>query len=149
MKRLLFIAGLILLVAVAFSLYFKNGTKPAVTIAGQTLLVTIADTPEKITQGLSGSVSLPKNTGMLFVFETSSQHGFWMKDMNYSIDILWLDEEGKIIHIEKNISLETFPEVFTPSAPALYVLEVNAGFVDGSEVKIGDLVKLPENKKSL
>ncbi len=95
------------------------------------LEVEVADTDADRTLGLSGRNELPRDRGMLFVFPTSGNHGIWMKDMNFPIDIIWLDEEKKVVHIEREVRPETFPYVFYPTVPAKYVLEVaNAGSFD-------------------
>jgi len=109
-------------------------------IGATTIDLEVADTiPEKI-KGLSGRESLPVNTGLLFVFDKPEFHQFWMKDMLFSIDIIWISADYKVVDITKNASPETFPEFFTPREKAQYVLEVNAGFSDKKNIKIGDSV---------
>lgn len=98
-------------------------------IAGKTIMVEIADTETKRTQGLSGRESLRENEGMLFVFPEPDYHGFWMKDMQFPIDIVWLDENLRVISVTERIAPETFPEVFYPPKPIQFVLEVPAGVV--------------------
>lgn len=88
------------------------------------LQVEAADTDAERTLGLSGRNELSEDRGLLFVFPTSGNHGIWMKDMNFPIDIIWLDEDKKVVHIEREVRPETFPYVFYPKAPAKYVLEV-------------------------
>ena len=66
-----------------------------------------------------------------------------MKDMNYGIDILWVAEEGEIVHIEENISPDTFPTSFASPVPAWFVIEANAGFVAQNEITVGDEIILP------
>ena len=87
----------------------------------------IADTEGKRIRGLSGREYLADGTGMLFLFPSSGFYGFWMKDMNFSIDILWIDEDFKIVHIEREVHPDTYPKSFTSQEPAKYVLELNAG----------------------
>ena len=60
-----------------------------------------------------------------------------MKEMNFPIDIIWLDENLKIVAIKENAMTESYPEVFTPSTPARYVLEVPAGFVQKNKISVG------------
>ncbi len=84
----------------------------------------VARTDEERVRGLSGRESLRADEGLLFVFEIPGNHGFWMKDMNFPIDIIWLNEERRVIHIERGVLPETFPRVFYPNRPAKYVLEV-------------------------
>src|SRR3989344_1386739 len=97
-------------------------------LIGQTkVIAALADTPELREKGLSGQASLAEGEGMLFIFPKSGTYGFWMKDMRFPIDIIWIDAEKKILGIEKDISPGSFPTVFYPPAPASYVLEVPAG----------------------
>lgn len=92
-------------------------------------------------KGLSQRKELEKDTVVLFVFEKPGFYGFWMKEMLFPIDIAWLDENKKIIHIEKNVSPQTYPKIFYPNQEALYVIETNAHFFDLNQIKIGDSVK--------
>lgn len=110
-------------------------------IAGQVIKVELADTPEKQRQGLSGRDELSPNTGMLFVFPLSSKQGFWMKDMKFSIDMIWITEEGRVVFIEHSATPESYPKVFTPDQDAKYVLEVPAGFALKNKLKVGDVVE--------
>lgn len=100
----------------------------------------VADTPELQVKGLGGRDSLPDDETMLFVFEDVGLHGIWMKDMKFSIDILWIDRNGRIISIEEGISPQTYPTIYMPVSPSKYVLEANDGFVKKNNLKIGDMV---------
>ncbi len=108
--------------------------------------VFLADTDALRIQGLSGTSSLPVQHGMLFVFDHSDMHGIWMKDMQYPLDIAWLDEEKRIIHLVPNVAPETYPTIFQPELPARYVLEVAAGALERAEISLGDTLvfTLPE-----
>ncbi len=74
---------------------------------------------------------------MLFVFEGVAVQCFWMKDMHFSIDIIWLDAEKRVVHIEKDVSPETYPRTFCPSKPAKYVIELSAGEASRSSIRPG------------
>ncbi len=89
--------------------------------------VQLADTDAAREQGLSGVTFLSEDSGMLFVFPDSSLYGFWMKDMNFALDIIWVDEFKQIVGIEENVSTSTYPNVFYPPVVVKYVLEVNSG----------------------
>lgn len=110
-------------------------------IGGVTLNIEVADTNIKRELGLSGREGLQENEGLLFIFDKEGSYGFWMKDMSFAIDIAWLDKNKKIIYIKSDVSLATYPEVFSPTAPALYVLEVNSRFFENHQIKIGDLAE--------
>jgi uncharacterized protein len=108
-----------------------------VTIGRAALHVLIADTESRRMLGLSYRESLGKNQGMLFVFDEPGKHGIWMKEMKFSIDIIWLDDNLKVVDVKRNISPDTFPEVFEPKADASFVLEVNSGFTDKHDISVG------------
>ncbi|MBX4216008.1 DUF192 domain-containing protein [Candidatus Parcubacteria bacterium] len=135
-----------LFIALMVVLLVWNATQPRETfvtngevgLAGTTIRVAIADTPALWTQGLSGTPSMPKDAGMLFVFDTPDKYGFWMKDMNFPLDIIWLDELGKVIYMKKDALPSSYPESFGPALPAKYVLEVNAGFAEQHGLMEGD-----------
>lgn len=103
--------------------------------------VEIVASDEDRMRGLSGRTSLSESEGLLFIFPSSARHGIWMKDMNFSIDIIWLDESGRVVDVKKGATPESYPETFRPRAEALYVLEVNAGVVENAGVQIGDTVQ--------
>lgn len=105
--------------------------------------VSIADDQEERRQGLSGVPKLGRNEGKLFVFDTSDYYGFWMKEMLFPIDILWIDEDFKIVHMEENVVPSSYPASYNSPIPARFVLEVNAFFVDNYKIQIGDKVTIP------
>lgn len=111
--------------------------------------VEIVETPKSRAQGLSERKRLAEDEGMLFVFEHPGKYGFWMKDMLFSIDMVWIDEAGVVVHIERNVSPETYskqtpPQTFVNTPDAKYVLELASGGAEkfglylGSKVKIGE-----------
>lgn len=95
--------------------------------SGQEISVEIVESPAAQAKGLSGRSCIDENWGMLFSFEDEAFREFWMKDMNFSLDIIWLDGEKFVVDVTKNISPETYPEAFTSNAPSQYVLEMGAG----------------------
>jgi uncharacterized membrane protein (UPF0127 family) len=103
----------------------------------------VADTLSARIQGLSGTPFLPENVVKLFAFGVDGNHSIWMKDMNYSLDIMWATQAGDIVHIEENVSPETYPKSFSSPVPAWYVVEANAGFVERHKIVLGDKVVLP------
>jgi len=98
-------------------------------IAEETFLLEIADTTRERAQGLSNRAELADHGGMLFVFDEVSYHGFWMKDTLIPLDIIWLDENRRVVGITQNATPDSYPEVFYPDAPALFVIEVPAGTI--------------------
>ena len=106
------------------------------------VLIDIADTPPLRERGLSGRRLLLDDQGMYFIFDHPDVYPFWMKEMNFPIDIIWIGEHMSVVDITKSASPSSFPQTFVSSAPALYVLEVQAGFAERHGVKIGDQVVL-------
>lgn len=112
-----------------------------VTLGGKQFSVGVAKTPSEREQGLSGRKSLPQDSGLLFIFDKPDKYGFWMKDMNFPIDIIWISEENKIVNLEKSLTPGTYPKVYYPNTSAKYVLEISAGQAEILNLKIGDNVE--------
>lgn len=102
----------------------------------------IASTNSAMTLGLSGRKSMNRNHGMLFDFAKPDEYCMWMKDMNFSLDIIWLDQSKEIVHMIENISPETFDQTFCGPTSARYVIEVNAGIVKAADLHIGQRIQL-------
>jgi len=109
-----------------------------ITIKDTRIVAEVVDTPQERTKGLSQRTELGEGQGLLFIFQKPGHIGIWMKDMIFPIDILWFDEEKNVTDIKKNATPESYPEVFYPSALALYVLEVNVGFAEQHGIEVGD-----------
>lgn len=112
-----------------------------VSIGGQKLKVDLAISDLEKQKGLSVKEILPEDEGMLFLFDQPRKYAFWMKDMKFDIDILWLDKDGQIVYIAKNVTPESYPKTFIPSVDASYVLEVVSGFSTKNNLKVGDKVE--------
>jgi uncharacterized membrane protein (UPF0127 family) len=85
------------------------------TLGNMAVDVSVADTwPERI-EGLSNTPYLPEHVVKLFVFDSPGLHSFWMKEMNYSIDIIWLSKEGEVVHIVEGAAPESYPAMFAPN----------------------------------
>jgi uncharacterized protein len=95
-------------------------------------------------RGLSDRKSLCENCGMIFLFPKSEKHIFWMKDMNFPLDIIYI-QENEIVEIFKNVSIfdeaGEITEIF-PEQKADKVLEVNAGWCEAHNVQVGDKIEL-------
>lgn len=146
----LLIGGLCIALAaaiLAYAVFVPAGSpadeKPTLRVGGETVRVTVMDTPKERAQGLSGREGLEKDEGMLFVFPEDGTHGFWMKDMLFSIDILWLSESGEVVDLYTHVSPSTYPRVFEPKRTARYVLELPAGFAEAHGVEEGSKITFP------
>ena len=114
---------------------------PYVKINNKIIKVLIADEPAEQTRGLSDRPRLEADQGMLFIFPKSQIRSFWMKNMRFPIDIIWI-EDNKIINISKNLPPEgQQPQNhYSSDKPANYVLEVNAGFVEEHSIEVADKI---------
>lgn len=101
------------------------------------LTVSVADTPVRRTQGLSGVPVLKENEGMLFVYDREGVYSFWMKDMRFPIDIIWVGSDAKVVDVTENARPESFPSLFEPKEPARFIIEVNAGWASKNKVAAG------------
>ncbi len=138
MRKILYILFFIGCVVMIITFANKGEKRIDAQLGGVTLSLEIADTAFLRTRGLSGHQPLASNEGMLFVFPEDDLYEIWMKDMLFSIDIIWLDSEYRIVDVKERASPESYPEVFTPSVPARYVLELSLGFFKLHGLKKGD-----------
>jgi len=135
----------ILLILIAGALYagyvlFKPASTTRIKFGGVVLSVEIAATPADQQKGLSDRDSMAPDHGMLFVFNSEEMWGFWMKGMRFSLDMIWFDSQKRSVFIEQGLPPCT-PQncpIYTPPVNAMFVLEVNAGFVKAHNVVIGD-----------
>ena len=121
----------------------KQNQTALVTVGGVNLITSLSTTPDAQSKGLAIRDSLNENEGMLFIFETPQKYSFWMKDMKFPIDIIWINQDGKIVHIEKNLPPCVFllpcPS-YAPKDDSLYVLEVVSNFTNKFDINVGDPV---------
>ena len=139
-KKLLVGSMIFLVVLVGVVGYSLSPPKSShILIGGVLLTVELAETTSAQEKGLSGRQSLPNDHGMLFVFDHEDNWGFWMVDMRFPLDIIWFNSNRQEVFVEQDLSPCTpqFCPVYTPDAKAMYVLEVNAGFVAAHHITVG------------
>lgn len=114
-----------------------------IILADKTIKVAVADTPKLRSLGLMYKTYLPKDNGMLFIFDVPDYHAFWMKNTKIPLDIIWFDENKRVVDVEKYVtSCQSDPcPTYIPSKKAKYVLEVNAGWTEENKVFIKDYVQ--------
>lgn len=124
--------------------FTDNENRTILSIGDIELQVDLATSSEDQSKGLSIKDNMSELNGMLFVFDTPKKHSFWMKDMKFPIDIIWIDENHEIVHIEKELEpcLFLIPcPSFSPEHDSLYVLEVVANFTNKYNINKGDFVE--------
>lgn len=114
--------------------------KANIVIKNQTLFAYIADTNDRRSLGLGVFDVLPKDHAMFFPYDTPGIYSFWMKGMKFPIDIFWIDENFRIVHIEEKVYPETYPKTFFSKNLAKYVLETNSGFREKLGITVGEMV---------
>ena len=115
----------------------RSSVEPRIVAGDVVIPVSIADTDSERAQGLSGTASLAPGTGKLFIFPQVGNYGFWMKDMRYPIDIVWIDSSWQVVSVDEQVSPESYPSVYYPPSAVQYVLEVNAGEATGDNLLTG------------
>ncbi len=141
MRRMLLAAlGILIVISVVMGYILVLASNEArIRISGVTLTVELANTPDEQARGLSGRESLAPDHGMLFVFDHEARWSFWMKNMNFPLDIIWFDSKRQAVFVEQNLK-PCSPQachVYAPSTAAMYVLEANAGFVKTHDIHLG------------
>ena len=127
------------------SVEFPMGT---IIVDDVALQVMIADTEPRRVRGLMFEDQLPYDQGMIFVFEESGLYSLWMLNMQFPLDMIWFDQDGKVVHIEKDVSpCKAALEIATcqsiiPDAEALYILEVTSGFVDKNNITTNSILDI-------
>lgn len=114
---------------------------PVKTPSGTIVHAEIADTPQKRAAGLMYRDHLKKDHGMMFFFDQAQEWTFWMKNTLIALDLIWMDEKKRVIHIERNVPIctrtdDSCPQ-YRPNDGAMYVLEIAAGTVDGLKIEKG------------
>ncbi|HEX7042169.1 MAG TPA: DUF192 domain-containing protein [Patescibacteria group bacterium] len=139
----LFFSITILLVIFLCIKIFPFLNKPQVTINHHNFYVEIAKTEAQKEKGLGDRKSLEENHGMYFPFETSGNYAFWMKDMEFPIDIIYISNE-RIVNIftDTKPALDPSTTVVRPTQNVDAVLEINAGETERNNIKVGDKVNL-------
>ncbi|MFA5966902.1 MAG: DUF192 domain-containing protein [Patescibacteria group bacterium] len=111
---------------------------------GKTISASIADDEPSRAQGLSGVSGTSANNSMLFIFDAAGTQSMWMKDMLFDLDMIWLDPDYRIVHLEKGIKAPGSAmsndqlKIYQNTTPARYVLEVTAGLSETNHLTVGD-----------
>ena len=127
------------------SVEFPKGT---IMVDDIPLVVQIADTEPRRVRGLMFQDQLPLDQGMIFVFNQPGLYPLWMLNMQFSLDMIWFDQDGKVIHIEKDVPPCKTPleiaacQSIVPDGQAIYILEVTSGFVDHNNITKDSILEI-------
>ncbi len=148
MKKIYFVAavcGVLLVAACAVLIQPKSQAAQTFSVNGHVIKLEIARTPVELALGLGDRAFLDQDAGMLFVMPLRARHTFWMKDMRFPLDIIWLDEDKIVdmVTLQAPTSSDFVP-IYTPQLPANRVLELNAGEAQKLGLQSGTQLQLPE-----
>lgn len=132
---------LAIVLAVLAGIFQAVLAQSTVTINDKAFNVRVADEYYEQTTGLSTTESLQPNEGMLFVHQEEDFYPIWMKDMNFAIDIVWIDANKQVISIDHNVEPESYPAAFISEKPAMYILEIPAGAAAAAGIQAGQTAK--------
>lgn len=137
------IALIFYLIISIFSAQYVFASQKEVCIKDTCITCDVAQTSLERAVGLMHRNNLSGNNGMLFIFEADQAPTFWMKNMNFSLDIIWIDAKMKVVDISKNVVPcdQNCPDIIAPGM-VKYVIEVNSGFADEHNIRAGDQVIL-------
>lgn len=141
---MLLLGGFAVVIVALVVVYVSANFRPTVSVAVGTGVynVWLANDDAERTQGLSNVDKLSINGGMLFDYVTDDMCGIWMKDMLIPLDIVWFDANKKAIYIKENVSPEqSTSTVMRPKGLCRYVLELPAGSVKNSDIRVGQQAK--------
>lgn len=143
----LLVGGILLIIgAAAFLVISPNlQTHTMLRIGDGVFTATVVKTEADRERGLSGTSRLAANKAMLFVFDSDNRWPIWMKDMNYPIDVVWLNSSQQVVYVVKDAVPESYPKQFTPPTPARYVIELAAGTVNMKSIRVGSQAVFDEN----
>ena len=136
------LCGVLSVLFFVFASFHTDGKQSAarlitVTIGTTVVSVEIADTAALQKGGLSGRRGLAEDSGMLFVFEKPGIYGFWMKDMQFPIDILWISPNRRVIGVAESLTPSSFPAVYYPPQEISFALELPAGLTKRKSIREG------------
>ncbi len=120
----------------------ETNTQAYLQINDRCLELAVAASQEEKSEGLSGYDNLASDEGMLFVYDQPGEYGFWMKNMEFAIDIFWLTEDNEVVGVKEEAQPSSYPQTFHPDQPAKKVVETPAGFTKTENINLGDRLNL-------
>lgn len=140
------LTGVLLVLAASPGTASDSGLIAISTPSGNTIQAELADTPFKRATGLMYRDHLKKDHGMLFVFGQPHAWSFWMKNTKIALDLIWLDDKKRVVHIERNVPIctkadDSCPQYRPNSEDAVFVLEIAGGTADSYKIEKGSMLQ--------
>lgn len=139
--RALYVLTFLVVLAVGGWLW-QQGRQVVLTAGHKNYRMEVARTVAAQERGLSGRAYLPRDAGMLFAFDQPGTHCFWMKDMQFALDLLWLNAANQVVYMLPNTAPDSYPHTFCPAVLATSVIELNAGESKAADIRLGDVVQI-------
>ncbi len=119
--------------------HLKRRSVP-LTIRGKKLNAMVSKTYWERVIGLMHRGGMGTNECMLFVLPYSHRHGIWMRNMKFPIDVIWLDDRKRIVHIERSLPpcMSFNCKVYSPDKDSRYIVELQSGYTKRNRIKIND-----------
>ena len=137
-----------LIVAGLLILLFLNQPSPSPTTSAQigslTYNLELAQTNNQRIQGLSGRDLLQPQQGLMLTYRQAADHGIWMKDMRFALDIIWLDTNRRVIGLAQEVQPDSYPQVYRADQASQFIIEIGAGQVERAGLKLADKVKFSQ-----
>lgn len=137
-KRLLAVIALVPIIAFIIGTFWVAKSQyRTLHVANKAYRLKVAQTAQSRALGLGNRTSMSNHEGMLFAYQTPVETCFWMKDMLFPIDIIWVNGAHEVVFLQQSISPKTYPKTFCTSTAAPYVIELDAGQAKLSNIRIG------------
>lgn len=154
MKRkmaIIFLIFFVFLIAIAGLIFILKTKENKVCFKNDCYIVEIARTQKEKERGLMYRENLDKRQGMLFLNDKEGIYPFWMKNMKFPLDIIWLSSDFKIAFIARNVQPCGGEECLNiiSDNPARYILEINAGEADRIDLQLGDKANYDSGNRSV
>lgn len=144
-KAVKFLIPIVLILISVIIILFQNFAQSHKTICFSSTCIKaeVADSSAERAKGLMYRYSLSDDEGMLFIFDKSEKHQFWMKNTFIPLDIIWINKNFEVVDIQTAYPCKEEPcKIYAPKSEALYVLEVNANFAKEKNISTGNSVEI-------
>jgi hypothetical protein len=129
-----------ILIIVVYGVWRHQNPTRTLRTSNHSYQLIVAQTSATQEKGLGDRAKLPADEGMLFVFPDQAVQCFWMKNMQFSLDMIWLNSNKRVEYELSNVSPKSYPKTFCPAQPAQYVIELNAGQANSADIHLGQIL---------